>query len=125
MVALGFYFILLFGYGFFQNSFRRLEDKKCYLRLAAWSWPLPWIAAELGWVVAELGRQPWTIDGVLPTFLSASSTVVGNVIVSLGGFVLFYSVLLIVELYLMIKYIKLGHGGDPNKIMGNLAEGRS
>ena len=55
-----------------------------------------------------MGRQPWTIDGVLPTFLSTSSTTVGNVWVSLGGFVLFYSMLLVVELFLMTKYVKLG-----------------
>ena len=48
-------------------------SRRWLLRLAIWSLPLPWIAAELGWVVAEYGRQPWAIDGVLPTFLAASS----------------------------------------------------
>ena len=79
--------------------------------------PLPWISSELGWFVAENGRQPWTIDGVLPTFLSASSITAGNVWLSLGGFVLFYSVLAIVELFLLVKYIRLGpeadSGGSP------------
>ena len=108
MVALGFYFIALFAFGFYYASKRKLDAKRGFLKLALLSLPLPWISSELGWVVAEMGRQPWTIDGVLPTFLSASSTVTGNVIVSLGGFVLFYSTLLIVELFLMVKYVKLG-----------------
>lgn len=108
MVALGFYFIGLFALGFYYASLRQLERRKLFLKFAFLSLPLPWISAELGWVVAEMGRQPWTIDGVLPTFLSASSTAVVNVWISLGGFVLFYSTLLVVEIFLMIKYIKLG-----------------
>ena len=73
MVALGFYFIALFGAMFVLASRRKLERYRWLLRVCLWSLPLPWIAAELGWVVAEVGRQPWTIDGVLPTFLSVSS----------------------------------------------------
>ena len=119
MVGLGFYFILLFAAGFFFASRRALLEKRTFLKLALWSLPLPWIAAEFGWVVAEMGRQPWTIDGVLPTFLSASSTAVGNVWVSLGGFVLFYSTLLVVELFLMIKYAKLGPQTDAAVKGGN------
>jgi cytochrome d ubiquinol oxidase subunit I len=108
MVGLGFYFIGLFACGFYWASRRQLDEKKFFLRLAFLSLPLPWVAAELGWVVAETGRQPWTIDGVLPTFLSASSVSVANVWISLAGFVVFYSALLVVELFLMTKYIKLG-----------------
>ncbi len=70
--------------------------------------PLPWIAAELGWIVAEYGRQPWVIVGVLPTALGVSSTGSGNVLFSLLGFGLFYSALLVVDLYLLRKYIRLG-----------------
>ena len=108
MVAMGFYFIALFAYGFYLASRRQLQKNKNFLKLALWTLPLPWIAAELGWIVAEMGRQPWTIDGVLPTFLSASSTTTGNIWFTLGGFALFYSTLLVVELFLMIKYVRLG-----------------
>jgi cytochrome d ubiquinol oxidase subunit I len=66
----------------------------------------------LGWFVAEYGRQPWTIDGVLPTYLSVSSISAGSVITSLAGFVLFYSTLAVVEIYLMVKYIRLGPEGS-------------
>jgi len=71
MVALGFYFIVLFGAYFYLLS-KRTEIQPWFRRLAMYSLPLPWIAAELGWVVAEYGRQPWIIDGVLPTFLGVS-----------------------------------------------------
>jgi cytochrome bd ubiquinol oxidase subunit I len=69
---------------------------------------LPWIAAELGWIVAENGRQPWAIDGVLPTFLAASSVSAGQVLFTLCGFVLFYSALLVTDVILMRKYILMG-----------------
>jgi cytochrome d ubiquinol oxidase subunit I len=72
------------------------------------SLPLPWIAAELGWIVAETGRQPWTIDGILPTFLSVSSVPAGNVWFSLIGFAVFYSTLAVVDVYLMVKTIRRG-----------------
>ena len=79
--------------------------------MAFFSLPLPWIAAELGWVVAEYGRQPWAIDGVLPTFLGVSATPASNIIVSLAGFVLFYSALAIVDIYLMTRMIRRGPEG--------------
>ncbi|MGO9785235.1 MAG: cytochrome ubiquinol oxidase subunit I [Stellaceae bacterium] len=112
MVGLGFYFIALFAFSFWLSARRHLERYPAYLRLALWSLPLPWVAAELGWFVAEYGRQPWTIDGVLPTYLSVSSISAGNVATSLAGFVLFYSALAAVEVYLMVKYIRLGPEGS-------------
>jgi cytochrome d ubiquinol oxidase subunit I len=107
MAALGFYFIALFVAAFWAASTRRFERPRL-LRLLAWSWPLPWIAAEFGWVVAEYGRQPWAIDGVLPTFLASSALSVGQVLFTLCGFVLFYSTLLVIDVRLMRKYIAMG-----------------
>jgi len=69
------------------------------------------IAAELGWIVAEYGRQPWAIDGVLPTFLGVSTRPAGNVIASLAGFVVFYSALAAVEAFLMVRMIRRGPDG--------------
>jgi cytochrome bd ubiquinol oxidase subunit I len=69
---------------------------------------LPWIASELGWVVAEYGRQPWTIANILPTHLSTSSIEPGQLYLSLAGFFIFYTVLLVIEMYLMLKYVRLG-----------------
>ena len=108
MVALGFYFIFLFGAAFFVASRRRLRQNPWLLKLALYSLPLPWIAAELGWIVAEYGRQPWIIDSVLPTFLGVSNVPAHNVLASLLGFVFFYSALAIVDVALIVKYVKLG-----------------
>jgi cytochrome d ubiquinol oxidase subunit I len=69
------------------------------------------IAAELGWIVAEYGRQPWAIDGVLPTFLAVSSVSTAQVLFTLTGFVLFYSSLLVVDIVLMLRYIRMGPVG--------------
>jgi cytochrome d ubiquinol oxidase subunit I len=107
MVGLGFYFIAFFALLFWDASHRNFS-RRWLLRLTLLSLPLPWIAAELGWVVAEYGRQPWSIDGVLPTFLAVSSVSVAQVLFSLAGFVLFYSALLVVDIVLMLKYTRMG-----------------
>jgi len=112
MVGLGFFFIALFTYAFWLSAHRRLERWRWFLKLCFLSLPMPWIAAELGWIVAEYGRQPWVIEGVLPTFLGVSSTPAGNVLFSMVGFVVFYTALLVADLYLLIKYIRLGPEGD-------------
>lgn len=113
MVACGLCFILLFSLGFYLSVKRKLHTSRWYLHLAFWSLPLPWIAAELGWVVAEYGRQPWVVQGILPTFMGTSSISASQVLTSIGGFVLFYSTLAVVEVYLMVKYIRLG----PDKLL--------
>jgi len=108
MVGLGFLFIGLFAVAFYLASSRRLLSSPTFLWIALLVLPLPWIAAELGWFVAEVGRQPWVIEGVLPTFLAVSSLTAANVLTTLVGFILFYSILLVVEIYLMVKAIRLG-----------------
>jgi cytochrome d ubiquinol oxidase subunit I len=108
MVGLGFFFIGLFAAGFWLSARQRLDRYRPFLWIAFLSLPLPWIAAELGWIVAEYGRQPWVIVGVLPTALGVSSVSTGAVTFSLLGFVLFYSVLLVVDFFLLQKYIRLG-----------------
>jgi cytochrome d ubiquinol oxidase subunit I len=118
MVGLGFYFILLFAVAFVKSIKRKLDSGKLFLRLAMWTLPLPYLAAELGWFVAEYGRQPWIIDGVLPTAVAVSGTVVGNVMFSLAGFIIFYSTLLVADIYLLKKYIKLG----PDETLGHKVE---
>jgi cytochrome d ubiquinol oxidase subunit I len=111
MVALGIYFIVLFATAFYLSTQHRLEQHPWFLRLAFWSLPLPWIAIELGWVVAEYGRQPWAVDGVLPTFLGVSPTAAGNVWFSLLGFVVFYTGLAMVDVFLMARTIRRGPDG--------------
>jgi cytochrome d ubiquinol oxidase subunit I len=111
MVACGFYFIALFAFSFWKASKRQLDKDRWYLRLALCSLPLPWLAAELGWIVAEYGRQPWSIEGVLPTALGVSSVTTGQVWTSLGGFVLFYTALAVIDVVLMVKFARKGPDG--------------
>jgi cytochrome bd ubiquinol oxidase subunit I len=113
MVGLGFYFIAFFALLFWDASHRNFS-RTWLLWLGLWSLPLPWISTELGWVVAEYGRQPWAIDGVLPTFLASSSVSGAQVLFTLSGFILFYSALLVVDIMLMRKYIVMG----PVKALG-------
>lgn len=108
MAALGFGFIGTMIYFFYRASFKRMNFPRPALYLAVLMIPAPWIAAEMGWFVAEFGRQPWTVDGVLPTAMSVSSLSMTEVALTLAGFVLFYSVLFVVEMGLMLKYIRKG-----------------
>ncbi|HOB63054.1 MAG TPA: cytochrome ubiquinol oxidase subunit I [Candidatus Competibacteraceae bacterium] len=108
MVAFGLWMLLLFVLSFYYCARRTVENQRWLLWAAVLSLPLPWLSAELGWVVAEYGRQPWTVSGTLPTHLSASTLSIGQISFSLSGFVLFYSALLVVEMFLMIKYARLG-----------------
>ncbi|WP_439111514.1 cytochrome ubiquinol oxidase subunit I [Lentibacter sp.] len=108
MVGLGFGFIATMGYFFYRASFKGMNFPRPALHLAVWMIPAPWIAAELGWFVAEFGRQPWTVDGVLPTAMSVSALSMTEVAMTLAGFVLFYTILFIVEMGLMLKYIRKG-----------------
>jgi len=122
MVALGFFFIALFATAFGLSARHRFEHRG-FLRVALYSLPLPWIAAELGWIVAEYGRQPWAIDGVLPTFLGASPTAHLNVVFSLVGFIVLYSTLAAVEVYLMLRTIRRGPEGLGYWADGSAAAG--
>lgn len=107
MAGLGFYFIALFATGFVLSSLRRHETRR-YLWVALFSLPLPWVAAELGWILAEVGRQPWIIEGVLPTFLGVSSLAPGQIIATVVGFTVLYGALAVVEVMLMIHLIQKG-----------------
>ena len=108
MVVLGFSFALLFALSFWYSAKNVFQEKRWLLKWAVWWIPMPWVASEMGWFVAEYGRQPWTIYGVLPTHLSTSSISASSLYGSLAGFLFFYTGLLIVEMYLMFKYARLG-----------------
>ncbi len=108
MVALGFWFILLFAAAFIYCAKREAGRNPWLLKAALYSIPLPWISCELGWFVAEYGRQPWSIGELLPVYLSTSTLTVGDLVFSLAGFIGFYTLLLVVEMYLMFKFARLG-----------------
>jgi cytochrome d ubiquinol oxidase subunit I len=108
MVGLGFYMLALIAISFYFCATRAFDRKRWLLKTLFYSLPVPWIAIELGWFVAEYGRQPWTIGGILPTYLSASSLTSADLIGSLVAVVALYPVFLIVEMYLMTKFVRLG-----------------
>lgn len=107
MAAIGFAMIALFATAFLLCTLRKHETR-WFLWLCVAAIPLPWIAAELGWVVAEFGRQPWAVEGVLPTFLGASSLTVPQLWATIIGFTLFYGALAVVEVGLILHTIKKG-----------------
>ncbi|SER23779.1 cytochrome d ubiquinol oxidase subunit I [Pseudomonas sp. NFACC02] len=108
MVLSGVLMLLLFACAFWASARKNESGKRWLLKWALFSLPLPWIATQTGWWVAEHGRQPWSIGEVLPVHLSASTLSSGDVLGSILALVGFYTVLLIIEMYLMIKFARLG-----------------
>ncbi len=108
MVGLGFLFLFIFAAAFWFLSTKNLAPQRWLLWLCVYAIPLPWVAAEMGWIVAEYGRQPWTISGILPTHLSVSQLDKSQIYFSMIGLLTIYSFLFVIEMYLMIKYIRLG-----------------
>jgi cytochrome d ubiquinol oxidase subunit I len=110
-----FRFMVLFGFillGVFLVSLwhtvRETPAPRWLFRLALAALPLPWLAIELGWFVAEFGRQPWVIDGVLPTFLATSELGVSDLVLTIIGFTVVYAVLAVIEVKLMLAAIEKG-----------------
>ncbi len=116
MVALGMFFIVLTGVFFYLSARHKLDAYPWLLKVAVLSIPLPWIAAECGWVVAELGRQPWIIEGVLPTAMAVSNLGASTVLLTILVFVLIYTVIFVIEMKLMLRAIKKGpeHESEPH-----------
>ena len=108
MVAVGFFYIAFFAFWFWKASTHRLETSRFWLKVAAWSLPLPWIAIESGWFLAEFGRQPWVVEGVLPTFYAASGLHWWDLVISLAFFLVTYTSLLVVMVWLLVRAIKYG-----------------
>ncbi|OGR78852.1 MAG: cytochrome D ubiquinol oxidase subunit I [Elusimicrobia bacterium GWC2_64_44] len=112
MVGLGMLFILLSGLAvlvWYKDWFARYPR---LLQVLVFAIPLPYLAIQLGWLVTELGRQPWAVYGLLRTADAVSKTVTpGQVWLSLGGFVVFYSALGLVDFWLLAKYARKGMEG--------------
>ena len=111
MAGLGFYFIAFFAFAFYQTCRLQHMRHRWFLWVCFLTLPAPWIAAELGWIVAEYGRQPWIIEGIMPTFMGVSAVSPGQVLFSLAGFVIFYSTLAVVDVFLLVKYVRKGPEG--------------
>ena len=106
MVGLGFYFALVTVIGWLRRN--RLMESPWYLKLMLYSIPLPYIAILLGWTVAEVGRQPWIVYGIMKTADAVSQIAVSQVAVSLAAFILVYGLLGAAAFYLIIKNARKG-----------------
>jgi len=102
MVALGFLFILLTVVGFFRRN--KLVDSPLYLKVMLWSIPLPYIALQAGWLVTEVGRQPWIVYNVMRTKDAVSPIATSQVGTSFAAFVVVYTILGIAAFYLIRKF---------------------
>ncbi len=113
MVFAGFSMLALMLFATIYSLKREEYQHRWLLRTAVWFIPVPFLACEFGWLVAELGRQPWTVFGMLPTWFSVSTHSVPYMVFSLAGFVAIYSAFIIVEMYLMVKFIRQGPAEGP------------
>lgn len=110
MVGFGLLMLAFFVLAMIYTMRNQVQEKRWFLMAAVWMIPVPFLANEAGWLVAELGRQPWTVFGVLPTWMSVSSHSVAYMAFSLTGFVVLYSIFIAVEMYLMVRSIRQGPG---------------
>ncbi|MGM3189699.1 cytochrome ubiquinol oxidase subunit I [Dickeya dadantii subsp. dieffenbachiae] len=108
MVACGVLMLLIIGLSFWTVLRNKIGQKRWLHRVALYGIPLPWIAVEAGWFVAEYGRQPWAIGEVLPTAVANSSLTAGDILFSMGLICGLYTLFLVAEMYLMFKYARLG-----------------
>lgn len=117
MVYLGGYFILLFALILFFIYRNNLQNKKWVLWLCIWSIPLVYIASQAGWVVAEVGRQPWAIQNVLPLQAALSALSANSVITTFFVFLALFTVLLIAEIRIMIRQIRKGPESEKSQAL--------
>jgi len=108
MVACGFIMLFVFGAAFLQTCRQKIERKPWVLKAALYSIPLPWIAIEMGWFVAEYGRQPWAVGEILPVDVAVSALSESDLWLSLFAILALYTVFLIAEVYLMVKFARKG-----------------
>ena len=108
MVMLGFYFILLFLLVLILLSRNKLEKNRWLLWVSLWTIPLAYLASQLGWVVAEVGRQPWVIQDLLPTVAAISDIDSASVQTTFWIFAALFTALLIAEVMIMVRQIKIG-----------------
>jgi len=108
MVTFGTWFIVLFMVILYLTMTNELKEKKWFLKLALWSLPLGTMAQESGWIVAEAGRQPWAIQDMLPVGMATSQISSSSVMITFWLFAVLFTALLIAEVKIMTKQIKIG-----------------
>ncbi len=118
MVGLGTFMVLASLLGFVLSRWGKLEDRTLFLKIMLLAIPAPYIAAQLGWIVAEVGRQPWIVYGVMKTSDAVSRSIsVSQVVISLAGFTLLYGGLGVIDIYLLTKIARKGPDEDLSAII--------
>ncbi|HON18912.1 MAG TPA: cytochrome ubiquinol oxidase subunit I, partial [Salinivirgaceae bacterium] len=112
MVGLGFLFLFIFIYSLYLLFKNKITGQKWFLRLAIISIPLAYLATQAGWIVAEMGRQPWVIQDIMPTMVAVSHVDVTAVLITFWLFAVTFTILAIAEIKIMTKQIKLGPKTD-------------
>ncbi|MDY0233061.1 MAG: cytochrome ubiquinol oxidase subunit I [Sulfurimonas sp.] len=112
MVGLGGWFTLLFGILLYLSMKKDISSYRKILISALWSIPLGYIAGEAGWVVAEVGRQPWAIQDLMPVGIAATKIATTNVMISFFMFATLFTLLLIAEVSIITKQVKIGPEGE-------------
>jgi cytochrome bd ubiquinol oxidase subunit I len=111
MILLGLFFILTAVLGTALAARKRLADARWYLKLVVFSVPLPYCANELGWIAAEVGRQPWAVYRVLRTSEAVSAAVpAGNILFSLIMFTIIYTLIAAAGISIILRLVR--HGLD-------------
>jgi cytochrome d ubiquinol oxidase subunit I len=108
MVALAFWFMLVFIVALYFVYKDQIEKQKWFLRLAFVTIPLAYVASQCGWIVAELGRQPWVIQDIMPTVAAVSQIDTMAVKVTFFLFLIVFTALLVAEIGIMRKQIQIG-----------------
>lgn len=108
MVILGFFFILIFSLALIFLFNGTITTQRWFLRVALFSIPLPYLASELGWVLTEMGRQPWIIQDLMPVSLAVSHITTGSVQITFWLFAFLFTALIVAEISIMVKQIKTG-----------------
>ena len=106
MVGLGFLFALLTVWGWFRRN--KLEESPLYLKIMLFAIPLPYIAIQAGWIVTEVGRQPWIVYNMMRTRDAVSPIAVSQVGFSLFAIIAIYTLLGAAGFYLIIRHIRKG-----------------
>ncbi len=118
MVGMGFFMTLLAILAVFVSWRGTIEKHTLLLRILLYSIPIPYLANQLGWIVAEVGRQPWIVYNVLRTSDAVSTSIsVAQVTGSLIGFTLLYSFLGFIDIFLLVKYARKGPDGDVSSLI--------
>jgi cytochrome d ubiquinol oxidase subunit I len=111
MVLLAGHFLLLFILMLVYSLKNKLQQMKWLLYVGIWTIPLVYLASQAGWVLAELGRQPWVIQDLMPTLSAVSKLDASSVQITFWLFAITFTTLLIAEVKIMISQIKKGITG--------------